>query len=140
MTSVCIGIFKDWPLFETLPSGWVIDKHTGSPVHGYEFCTNGLSMIDKDRSRALVRIPTRSDQCLTSVPVAPAAPNGRDKKTGDPMGPINASTVNDLARARFKVRLLSDISADLMVCELEGWCKMQYINELKLLINSIGST
>ena len=28
---------------------------------------------------------------------------------------------------------------DLMICEIEGWYKQEYIKELKGLINSIGS-
>ena len=46
-------------------------------------------------------------------------------------------TVNELARKKFAMRLLADIRVDLMVCEIEGWDKMEYIEELKALINGL---
>lgn len=36
-----------------------------------------------------------------------------------------------------ELRLLADIRADLMVCELEGWDKKEYIKELQKLIEII---
>jgi hypothetical protein len=35
--------------------------------------------------------------------------------------------------------LLNDIMADLMVCEIEGWCKHEYIAQIKELIGGIDS-
>ena len=49
-----------------------------------------------------------------------------------------ASTLNRLAREQMKLRLMQDIRTDLIVCEIEGWDKMEYLNELKELINSFG--
>lgn len=49
-----------------------------------------------------------------------------------------ASTLNRLAREQMKLRLMQDIRTDLIVCEVEGWDKMEYLNELKELINSFG--
>lgn len=49
-----------------------------------------------------------------------------------------ASTLNRLAREQMKLRLMQDIRMDLIVCEIEGWDKMEYLNELKELINSFG--
>lgn len=37
-----------------------------------------------------------------------------------------------------KYRLLADISLDLVICELEGWDKLEYLNELKSMINELG--
>ena len=37
----------------------------------------------------------------------------------------------------FEMRLLADIRVDLMICEIEGWDKMEYIDELKTLVNSL---
>ena len=48
-----------------------------------------------------------------------------------------AKTVNDLARMKFKEQLLKEIMVDLMVCEIEGWDKKEYIKEIRNLINSI---
>lgn len=48
------------------------------------------------------------------------------------------STLNRLAREQMKLRLMQDIRTDLVVCEIEGWDKREYLNELKELINSFG--
>lgn len=37
-----------------------------------------------------------------------------------------------------KYRLLADIRVDLIVCELEGFDKTEYLNELKDMINALG--
>ena len=47
-----------------------------------------------------------------------------------------AQSLNRLAREQMKLRLMADIRADLMVCEIEGWDKLEYLRELKELINS----
>jgi len=39
---------------------------------------------------------------------------------------------------KFKAKLLNDILVDLTICELEGWDKMEYIQELQALITNIG--
>ena len=49
-----------------------------------------------------------------------------------------ASSLNRLAREQMKLKLLADIRMDLIVCEIEGWDKMEYINELNELVNSFG--
>lgn len=35
-------------------------------------------------------------------------------------------------------RLYRDILMDLMICDIEGWDKKEYINQLKTVVNSIG--
>ena len=47
-----------------------------------------------------------------------------------------APSLNRLAREQMKLKLMQDIRADLMICEIEGWDKMEYINELNELVNS----
>jgi len=47
-----------------------------------------------------------------------------------------AKALNDLARHKMIVRLLDDIRIDLMICEIEGWDKLEYIEILTELINS----
>lgn len=37
-----------------------------------------------------------------------------------------------------KYRLLADISLDLVICELEGWDKLEYLSELKSMIDDLG--
>lgn len=44
-----------------------------------------------------------------------------------------------MARQRFKLKMLADIRCDIMICEIEGWGKSEYLDEIKKLINSIGS-
>jgi len=43
---------------------------------------------------------------------------------------------NQLAREQMKLRLLADIKMDLIIFELEGWDKMEYLNDLKELIDT----
>ena len=50
-----------------------------------------------------------------------------------------AKALNDLARHQSITRLLADIKFDMTVCEIEGWDKMEYINQLKELLNSFGA-
>ena len=50
--------YKDWELYEVLPVGWKIDKHCGSPLFGYDFCTDGKSIINGGK-RALVKTETK---------------------------------------------------------------------------------
>lgn len=49
-----------------------------------------------------------------------------------------SKSLNRLAREQVKLRILNDIKIDMAVCEIEGWDKTEYLNELKKLINSIG--
>ena len=44
-------------------------------------------------------------------------------------------TLNRVAREEIKLKLLADIKIDLQICELEGWDKKEYLNELKKLID-----
>lgn len=43
--------------------------------------------------------------------------------------------VNRYSREEMKVKLLIDIRSDLIICEIEGWDKKEYILELKDLID-----
>lgn len=58
--------------------------------------------------------------------------------TLNPDTPEARKALNRLAREKTKYRLLADIRFDLMVCELEGWDKLEYLNELKSMINELG--
>ena len=46
--------YKDWEVYEVLPMGWKVDNSCGSPLHGFDFCTNGKSILNGGK-RALVR-------------------------------------------------------------------------------------
>ena len=49
-----------------------------------------------------------------------------------------AKAMNRLAREEMKQKLLNDILLDLTICEIEGWDKKQYLDELKELITSLA--
>jgi hypothetical protein len=103
-----------WPLFDSLPCGFIFDKATGSPKTGYCFATNGVSII-KGGKRILVRVSGEQSTLIT----------GASKKESDAVQKIAntsaalkksdwksfnrncAKTVNDLARSQFKLRLLN---------------------------------
>ena len=51
-----------------------------------------------------------------------------------PDTPATRRAFNRLAREKMKLRLLADIRMDLMVCELEGWDKLEYLDELLALV------
>jgi len=46
-----------------------------------------------------------------------------------------ATSLNRLAREQMKQRLLKDIATDLAICDLEGWNKTEYINEIAEIVN-----
>ena len=47
--------------------------------------------------------------------------------------------LNTLARHQAIMRLLTDITVDLIVCRLEGWNPEEYVNQLKSEIDRIYS-
>jgi len=52
--------YKHWDLLDSLPIGWKIDKTCGSPLCGYEFCTNGKSILTGGNKRALVKVISKN--------------------------------------------------------------------------------
>lgn len=42
-----------------------------------------------------------------------------------------------VAREEMKHRIYSDILVDMMVCDIEGWDKMEYIIELQDMLNTL---
>lgn len=118
-----------WPMLNELPHGWQFDKTVGSPVHGYVFATDGKSVIHGQK-RALVRASQKEQPPFKPV-LLPI------KKRIVETVPAPPKLVNDLARKRFELRLLADIRFDLSVCEIEGWSKTEYIDELCELLASI---
>ena len=50
--------------------------------------------------------------------------------TLSPDTPQTRKTLNELARHQNILRIEKDILFDLMVCELEGWSKTEYINQI----------
>lgn len=54
-----------------------------------------------------------------------------------PDTPATRQAFNRLAREKMKLRLLADIRMDLMICELEGWNKLEYLDELLALVQEL---
>lgn len=123
--------YKHWDLLDSLPPGWVFDKTAGSPLHGYEFAHNGKSVL-KGQLRALVRVYSEP----AAEPKATPAPIKQPQKPD--VTPATPRDINELARKRFMLRLLADIRTDLIICDVEGWNKREYIEEIKALIDSIS--
>lgn len=128
--------FKDWDILEKLPDGWKIDKTVGTPLCGYEFITNGKSVLNGQK-RALLKVKKNLKNVLTKkIDIVEKV----EKKTNSKNKIIDKTTAkaaNQLARKKFEEKLLQDIRFDLMVCEIEGWDKLEYIEELKNLINNL---
>ena len=61
----------------------------------------------------------------------------RQSKTEE-VDPETRKALNDLARHKTITRLYADILVDMQICEIEGWDALEYIRELKDLINSCG--
>ena len=137
LADVSNRIFRDWVVYEVLPKGWKIDLSCGSPLHGFDFCTDGKSVLNGGK-RALVRSirkGTPSIQFVDPYQIIPkketvVVENNLDYK-------FPAKTANTLARKKFQEHLLKEIRFDLMVCEIEGWDKKEYIKEIRNLINGI---
>lgn len=131
-----LRIYKNWQMFDELPEGYKFDNTVGSPLFGYRFATDGKSIINGGR-RILVKFqsgtPSNDSQESTIKVKLPDIV----AKTIPVIDGEYVKTVNELARKKFEVRLLADIQFDLMVCEIEGWSKKEYISELKRLINGL---
>ena len=133
--------YKGWLCYEEIPDGWHIDKTAGSPLHGYEFITNGKSILNGGK-RALARVYKPALRVCTPAP-EPANQEEKKPEKSKPVQVVDENytrTVNELARKKFEQKLLADIRVDLMVCEIEGWNKLEYLDELKSLINGLGSS
>ena len=129
--------YTNWQLFDDMPNGWTIDKTCGSPLAGYVFINNGISIL-RGGKRALLRVRPPQQQLRLDAPAISKMETTADESP-KVEHPYPARTVNELARERFKLQLLNDIRCDLMICELEGWGKMEYINEIRRLVNEIGN-
>ena len=130
--------YKGWDVLEELPKGWMIDKTSGTPLCGYEFITNGKSVVNGQK-RALLKVNITlkdiqiKNKSIDTVEKVEKKINSKNKT----IDKTTAIAANQLARKKFEEKLLQDIRVDLMICEIEGWNKLEYIEELKKLINSI---
>lgn len=132
--------YRDWKILNSLPNGWVIDKTAGSPLPRTVFITNGKSVLNGQK-RALLKVESKllcdEDKKQDNEKHKYI---GELKKEKPIEQPFPVKTINDLARKKFQEQILKEILFDLMVCEIEGWDKKQYIKEIKTLISSIDLT
>ena len=132
--------YRYWEILDHLPQGWVIDKTAGAPAPNTVFITNGKSVLSGQQKRALLKVAEKQDANTQKNEIVKnhfPEVTKMIEKTESRVFP--AKTVNDLARLKFKEQILKEIMFDLMVCEIEGWDKKEYINELKKMLNSIDT-
>ena len=131
--------YRGWKLLEEMPKGWLFDE-TGSPLHGYVFVTDGKSVLNGQK-RALLRVlnPQQPLSFASSQEPPKVTQNIKSAQSVQVIDQHYVRTVNELAREKFKNRLLNDILVDLTICEIEGWCKSEYIKQLKELIGGLGT-
>lgn len=136
--------FNGWRIVKSIPDGWSIDKTTGSPLSGHVFITNGKSVLN-GQERHLLQLSriTVSNGIVKEAPgfSVPEKKSEYDFQSYEQqVGDAGfRKTVNEMARERFKLNLLKDIMCDLTICEIEGWCKAEYIRQIKKMIGEIGS-
>lgn len=128
--------YRYWEILEEMPEGWQIDKTAGSPCPNTVFITNGKSVLNGQK-RALLKVEVIKTVQNIEAPKELLIEHKNAESTGIK---FPAKTVNQLARLKFKEQILKDILFDLTVCELEGWDKKEYINEIKKLLSSIETT
>lgn len=140
------GKYGVWDIVEKIPEGWRINKVIGSPLFGHVVIDNCKSPLTKECKRALLKIerpqPTETPPTVvepTPAPILVPEPQPEPKQQAQPNYEFPSQKVNELARKKFQEHLLKEITFDLMVCELEGWNKLDYIKELKRLINGVAA-
>ena len=130
--------YIEWELYDEPPEGFFMDKHTGSPLTGYDFYTNGKSVLNGGE-RILVKAPNIHFNNLPDnhYPISESISKSKESKQ-DPMIDRDVrKKVNNLARNRFKEIQLCDLEFDLLMCKFEGWSMESYVNELKQLIDDV---
>lgn len=120
--------YKSWQLFDEMPEGYKLHSSAGSPLHGYEFISNGSLL--KGGKLALLKIKRVAIEQETTISKLPNVEQSvrQEPKPIDPNAP---RVLNELARKQSILMILNDIMIDLTICEIEGWSKSEYINELK---------
>lgn len=127
--------YKYWDVYNELPEGWMLDKSIW--IGGdFSFITNGKSPL-KGQKRAVLMLKKEHEKINDTDIVKPLNDLKKEPILEAEEKEFPAETVNALARAKFKEKLLQEILFDFMVCELEHWNKKEYIEELKELIDGI---
>ena len=128
--------YKGWELFEEMPEGYKRHPAVGSPLAGYEFISNGSPL--KGGKLALLKI---KQVAIRQEIIALKSPTIEQpaKQEIKPLDPDAPKVLNELARKQSIMMVLNDIMVDLVICEIEGWSKLEYINELKREICNIDT-
>lgn len=118
--------YKGYQLFDEMPEGYK-KINAGSPLFGYEFIRKG-NLLNGGKD-ALCKVK-KSETVLESEVFSKSSeqPVKQEPKPIDPNAP---RVLNELARKQCIEMILKDILIDLTICEIEGWSKSEYINELK---------
>lgn len=125
--------YKDWELFDEMPDGFRFNRYCGSPLFGYAFA-NDVSLLKGGRL-ILVRAEEKK---IDFTPANPRVEKMQpEKETPREMDENAPRVMNLLERKRFEQQMLRDILIDLQICEIEGWCKTEYIRELRHLIGGL---
>ena len=124
--------YRDCYVLDELPDGWVIDKTAGSPLPCSVFITNGKSVLNGQK-RAILRVKSNYTE---KAQVLKPEPTVKESLTVQEDYFFPAKTVNELARKKFQEKLLQEVNFDLMVCQIEGWDKSEYIKQLQEILNS----
>lgn len=129
--------YKYWDIFYEIPKGFIFAKHIGSPLAGHVFITNGsvlkggkLALLKVHFNQLELSLGSCNEQKIDS-----SVFQSQKSAKNFVFDASQARTVNELARQKFKQRLLNDILIDLTICEIEGWVKSDYIKELQNLLN-----
>lgn len=130
--------YKHWDVYPFMPDGWREDKSVGSPLHGHVVAVNQHNFLSGKQKRGLVPVHVKQSDIQPSFDLK--EPYRKVEKSKPPVliDENYRKTVNELARKKFQHQMLKDIQVDLMVCELEGWDKMEYLKEICYLINGLG--
>jgi hypothetical protein len=138
--SKIIGWYKDWwPIYDELPEGFRIDKKTASPLCLHYFIQKG-NMFCGNYEKALLKVDFPKKESVKESVDVPIASNSLRLEAEKPkVVDVDISKpLNNLARLKLKETLLKDIAVDLCICEIEGWDKREYLQDLKSLIDSVN--
>ncbi len=128
-----------WEVLDELPQGWVIDEKNDTPIPNTIFITNGKSLLSGKQKRALLKIkPQILEVEKSQEPKRISLPKEKKEEEKQAPQPYPSKEANKLARAKMIRKLLADIMVDLQICELEGWDKKEYLQELQDIINSFN--
>lgn len=138
--------YKGYNIHPSIPNGWSELKNVGSPAHGYVYIYNGVPPIKGGiiGLTHVANLPKNNKDIIENQKKITISKNDNkdiieNKKTKDFIFDASqAKIVNNIARKKMQEKLLNDIGVDLMICEIEGWDKLEYINELKELMLSIN--